>query len=196
MTRLPSVLLPGELPLAELCAARLDGELIALDEAFLVADLPLGPAERGAALLAVLPSGTVADRRSAAWVHGATADPPSVHSASIDRRNRLHPPLLSRLRFHEVRLGPGDTVTRGGCPVTSPVRTLIDLARTRDECEDELLRSLARVTKTSLEELLLRLEPARPVVAGRRIALERLTTALSAAQTTERAGADQPALTR
>ncbi|QHC66538.1 hypothetical protein GSU68_08100 [Rathayibacter sp. VKM Ac-2759] len=186
MTRLPSVLLPGSetlpgrLPLTELCAARLDGELIAVDEAYLVADLPLGPAERGAALLAVLPRGTVADRRSAAWVHGASVDPPPVHSASIDRRHRLHPPVLSRIRYHEVRLADDDVVIVGGCSVTTPERTLVDLARTRGECDDALLRALAAATGVTLDRLLERLRPeGRPAVAGRRIAVDRLSTALA-----------------
>ncbi|MWV49759.1 hypothetical protein GRS96_10795 [Rathayibacter sp. VKM Ac-2803] len=190
MTRLPSVLLPGHLPLAELCAARLDGELIAIDEGYLVADLPLGPAERAAALLAVLPRGTVADRRSAAWIHGATIDPPRIHSASIDRRNRLHPPVLSRVRYHEVRLTDADVLVIGGCLVTTPERTLIDLARTRGECDDALLRALAAATGTSLPELLERLRPgAGPTVAGRRIAEDRLRTALGTAD-----GSESPAV--
>lgn len=180
MTRLPSVLLPGELPLAELCAARLDGELIAVDEGFLVADLPLGPAERASALLAVLPAGTVADRASAAWVHGATADPPRLHSASIDRRHRLHPPVLSRVRFHEVRMKDADVVVLGGCPVTSPERTLIDLARARGGCDAELLRALAAATRTTLAGVLSRLDDG-VALSGRRVASERLTAALDPA---------------
>ncbi|MDY0912080.1 type IV toxin-antitoxin system AbiEi family antitoxin [Rathayibacter festucae] len=177
MTRLPSVLIPGQLPLAELCAARLDGEVVALDEGFLLADLPLGPAERGAALLAVVPRGTVADRLSAAWVHGAMPAAPPVHSASIDRRNRLHPPMLARVRFHEVRLTDEDVTVLGGCSVTTPERTLIDLARTRGSCGDGLLRALAAATATPLERVLERLDGGAPV-SGRRIALQRLTGAL------------------
>lgn len=192
MTRLPSVLLPGELPLAELCAARLDGELIALDEAFLVADLPLGPAQRGSALLAVLPRGAVADRASAAWVHGATPEPPAVHSASIDRRHRLHPPVLARVRFHEVRLTDADVVELGGCPVTSPARTLIDLARVGPGCDPALIRSLAAATGTTLADVLATLESGAPV-AARRIACARLTSALSAPPSV---ASGQPALTR
>ncbi|WKK71205.1 type IV toxin-antitoxin system AbiEi family antitoxin [Rathayibacter oskolensis] len=141
---------------------------------------PLGPAERGAALLAVLPRGTVADRRSAAWVHGASVDPPPVHSASIDRRHRLHPPVLSRIRYHEVRLADDDVVIVGGCSVTTPERTLVDLARTRGECDDALLRALAAATGVTLDRLLERLRPeGRPAVAGRRIAVDRLSTALA-----------------
>ncbi|TCL83858.1 MULTISPECIES: type IV toxin-antitoxin system AbiEi family antitoxin [unclassified Rathayibacter] len=178
MTRLlPSVLLPGQLPLAELCAARLDGEVVALDEGFLLADLPVGPAERGAALRAVVPAKAVADRLSAAWVHGTMPAAPAVHSASIDRRNRLHPPMLARVRFHEVRLTDEDVVLLGGCSVTTPERTLIDLARTRSTCDDDLLRSLAAVTGVSLERVLERLDSGPPV-SSRRIALLRLTTAL------------------
>lgn len=179
MTRLPSVLLPGELPLAELCAARLDGELIAVDEGFLVADLPLGPPERASALLGLLPRGTVADRASAAWVHGATPRAPAIHSASIDRRHRLHPPVLSRVRFHEVRMRDADVVVLGGCPVTTPERTLIDLARARGGSDPALLRSLAHATGTSLEGVLARLEES-VALSSRRIAAERLSAALGA----------------
>lgn len=180
MTRLPSVLLPGHLPLAELCAARLDGELRALDEGFVLCDLPTGAPERGAALLAVLPRGTVADRSSAAWVHGATTEPPALHSASIDREHRLRPQPRARVRFHEVRLPAADVVSIGGCPVTTPVRTLIDLTRVPDACDDSLLRSLAQTTATALEDVLAALEAAGSAVAGRRIAERRLTAALGA----------------
>lgn len=186
--RLPAVLLPGYLPLAELCAARLDGELVGLDEGFLVADLPLGVPERLAALAAVLPQGAVADRLSAAWVHGALHDPPQVHSASVDRRRRLRPPLTSRLRCHEVLLDDGDVLVSDGIAVTTAVRTLIDLARTVGG--ESLIRSVALATRTELEAVLARLGNGGPVAAPHRIE-RRLRAALSP----EPLGA-QPALTR
>ncbi|PPH99200.1 hypothetical protein C5C95_07360 [Rathayibacter sp. AY1B7] len=186
--RLPSVLLPGHLPLAELCAARLDGELVALDEGFLVADLPLGASERAASLRSLLPRGAVADRLSAAWVHGATHGPPPVHSASIDRRKRRQAPSNPRLRCHEVLLDEDDVVLLGGAPVTSPARTLIDLARTEDA--GAILRALSRSTRTGLDAVLARLEEGS-AVAARRIVGRRLRAALG-----EAPPVDQPAFTR
>jgi hypothetical protein len=187
--RLPSVLLPGDLPLAELCAARLDGELVAIDEGFLVADLPLGPPERAAALRSMLPPPAVADRLTAAWVHGALRDPPRLHSASIDRRRRIRPPSTPRLRCHEVLLGPEDAALLGGTAVTTPVRTLIDLARSDGGAD--VLRSLAAATGTALPEVLARLS-AGPAVSGSRIVERRLRLALGGPGPP---GA-QPALTR
>ncbi|KZX21268.1 hypothetical protein [Rathayibacter tanaceti] len=186
--RLPSVLVPGDLPLAELCAARLDGELIAVDEGFLLADLPLGAAERAASLAALLPRGVVADRLSAAWVHGALLVPPRMHSAAIDRRKRLRPPATTRLRCHEVLLGDGDVVVLSGTSVTTPVRTLIDLARTEED--PRTLRALSRASRTGLDRLLDRLASG-PTIAGRRIVERRLRTALESAPP-----GDQPAFTR
>ncbi|MHC2186028.1 hypothetical protein ACVLV4_001675 [Rathayibacter agropyri] len=186
--RLPAVLLPGHLPLAELCAARLDGEVVGLDEGFLVADLPLGVPERLAALAAILPRGAVADRLSAAWVYGALHDPPQVHSASVDRRHRLRPPLSSRLRCHEVLLDDGDVLVHNDTAVTTAVRTLIDLARTVGG--ESLIRAVALATQTGLEAVLARLENGGPVAAPHRIE-RRLRAALSPAPP----GA-QPALTR
>ncbi|AND16319.1 hypothetical protein A6122_1172 [Rathayibacter tritici] len=186
--RLPTVLLPGHLPLAELCAARLDGELIALDEAFLVADLPIGAPERAAALGSLLPQGSVADRLSAAWVHGALRDPPRVHSASIDRRRRLQPPTSARLCCHEVLLDEADVVQLGGTLVTSAVRTMIDLART--EGDGRVLQALSRSTRTGLHPVLQRLEDG-PGVAGRRIVERRLRAALGSTPP-----GDQPPFTR
>ncbi|ALS58026.1 type IV toxin-antitoxin system AbiEi family antitoxin [Rathayibacter toxicus] len=175
MARLPSVLLPGEFSVAELCAARLDGQVVPLDEGFLISDLPLGPTERAASLVALLPSGTVADRTSAAWVHGALEFPPRIHSASIDRRRRLHPPQLVRVRFHEVRLTDADITVLGNCAVTTPERTLIDLARTAGD--NALLRMLAMTTTTSLDRVLDHLiNGAR--IGGRRQVEARLRAAL------------------
>ena len=78
MARLPAVLDTHDLPLAELCAARLDGELVAIDDGWTPLDEPDLPALRAAVTALRAPRSLVIERMSAAWVHGALAAPPPV----------------------------------------------------------------------------------------------------------------------
>lgn len=69
---------------------------------------------------------------TAAWVHGAGDRPPHLHHVqrAVSRRIRVsaHP----RVRFHDSALDPADTVDIAGIAVTTPLRTLSDLARGTD----------------------------------------------------------------
>lgn len=64
-----------DLPLAELCAARLDGELVAIGTGWCPVDEPDLPSLRAAAVAPRLPAPLIVERRSAAWVHGALPSP-------------------------------------------------------------------------------------------------------------------------
>lgn len=170
-----------DLPLAELSAARLDGELFALDECFSVCDLPVGRVERAHAVAAVIPRRGIADRLSAAWVHGAREDPPAVHSVAVDARDRSYVPFSQRYTFREVVLGPEDVQLIGGHPVTTPLRTLADLARTAEAWSPRdapMLRALADAAGTSAAVCLAYLAAA-PRLPGKRVAAARIREALS-----------------
>lgn len=127
--RLPRVLTTLDLPEAELTAARLDGELFALDECYWPIDTFEGPAERAASLAAILPPRLIAERMTAAWVFGATAVPPSPLQLCVDTAARFQSTALSRADVREVVLGPGDVIRIGPLAVTSAARTILDIAR-------------------------------------------------------------------
>jgi hypothetical protein len=128
--RLAPVLSVLDLPLAELCSARLDGEVYEVDACYCPVDELASPWLRAAALAAQVPSRLIAERSTAAWVHGAVRTPPRTHEYCVDTVARCHPPALRNVRIREVVLDDRDTVVLAGLRVTTPLRTLCDIART------------------------------------------------------------------
>ena len=142
MTRLSSVLSARDLPLAELHALRLDGQLTALDECFIPVDQPAGLAERARSLALHCDGRLIVEQHSAAWVWGALPQPPTRHElcASMGARSRsVHP---RRLLVREVVIGPADYVQIAGVRVTTPLRTAGDLARFAERFDPDLVERL------------------------------------------------------
>ncbi|TQL70688.1 uncharacterized protein DUF559 [Nocardioides albertanoniae] len=89
------------------------------------------PATRAAALVSVVSSHQVISDRSAAWVHGIDAfslteeaQPPPVETCAVRGHTRTRRPGTDgRTRD----LVPDDIVVLGGVPVTTPLRTALDL---------------------------------------------------------------------
>ncbi|MET0933567.1 MAG: type IV toxin-antitoxin system AbiEi family antitoxin [Mycetocola sp.] len=134
MDRIPTVLTPATLPPAELTAARLDGELFAVDEGWVCADEPDRSEVRVAALAALLPvSGSVGRLvmmgLTAAWLYGATDAPPARHEVCSRIDERASPPLPRRFLVRERALADADECAVGCLRVTTPARTAFDLAR-------------------------------------------------------------------
>lgn len=129
MTRLSTVLSPADLPLPELYAARLDGELFGIDECFCPVDQAPGMEHRGAALAAVSPDRLIAEQHSAAWIWGALDHPPAPHQFCASIGARVRPALSKRLLVREVVIDDESIVSIGGMLVTTVLRTIIDLAR-------------------------------------------------------------------
>lgn len=134
---LPPVLSQSDLPLAELHAARLDGELFAIDECFGPVDVAEQSALRAASLAALLPPRLIAEQRTAAWVLGAMLDPPARHQLCVDTRARYRCADAPRFSVREVVLDDGETVVIGGLRLTTPLRTALDLARFCDPFGDD-----------------------------------------------------------
>ena len=87
-----SVLSPGPLPLAQLHAARLDGELFTVDERFSPVDEVETAWLRARALRSVAGSRMIAELDSAMWVHGLLALPPvDPHHVRLSVRPRQIP---------------------------------------------------------------------------------------------------------
>jgi len=114
---------------AELTSARLDGDLVELGEAFLPADAVETPELRAASLRSFLPDTLAATRTTAAWVHGAIAEAPVRHCVQRMSATRLHHVRGARLDYRESLLAADAVIRVGGVWVTTPERTLADLAR-------------------------------------------------------------------
>lgn len=128
ITLLGSLLTDRDLPAAELCCAKLDGEVVAVGEGWSPVDLPVGEAVRAQAAALLVPPRVIAERMTAAWVFGLVPEP-TRHHFCVDARTRAHVPPSSRIQLREVNCTTDDTVTLGGFRVTTPLRTVVDLAR-------------------------------------------------------------------
>jgi hypothetical protein len=129
-----SVLTPATLPTAELSAARLDGELFAVDEFWVCADEPDRPELRATALATLLPRSTAVGRLvmmglTAAWLLGATDAPPWRHEVCSRSDARATLRLPPRFLLRELLVNDDEECRIGGLRVTTPARTAFDLAR-------------------------------------------------------------------
>ncbi len=134
---LGNLLTARDLPVAELCCARLDGELVAVGEGWTPVDLPVGEAVRAEAAALLVPPRVIAERMTAAWIFGIVPEP-TRHHFCVDARSRAHVPPSSRLQLREVNCSLDNTMVLGGLRVTTPLRTVTDLAR-HGGVEGELL---------------------------------------------------------
>jgi len=127
---LTSVLSPADLPLAELTAARLDGELYGLADCYCPVDVTADAAVRAAALRAELPhERLIAEQHSAAWIWGALDQSPRPHRLAAAIGARVGRRSSSWMRVREVVIASDDLVETGGLGVTRPLRTALDLLR-------------------------------------------------------------------
>lgn len=141
MARLPLVLGTDDLPIAELCAARLDGELFAIDDGWAPVDEPDLPAFRAAVIALRVPRSLVIERLSAAWVHGGLAVPPGVAQFCVPLSSRIAVISDRRAVVREVRIDDAEIVEYGRVRCTSVVRTGFDLLR-EPSVDDELVEDV------------------------------------------------------
>ena len=127
--RLPSVLSAHDLPAPELYAARLDGDLFAIDACFCPVDEIEQPRHRAAALRADLSERLAAEQLSAAWVWGALDAPPAHHQFCVATGARVSHSPARWMTLREVVIDDAEIVDLDGALVTSPTRTVVDLAR-------------------------------------------------------------------
>lgn len=178
MPRLPDVLSPADLPLAELHAARLTGELYPIGGCFAPVDLPELRSVRAEVIARQAPARFIADGLTAAWVWGAVATPPPRLQFCIDIRYR-HRQTTTRFALREVVIDVGEIAVVGSALVTSPARTMLDIARDGaldDEAAIGHLGALAECTRTPLQDVL-----ARVVGSGARSHMRRARSRLESA---------------
>ncbi|MFJ8893914.1 hypothetical protein ACIRCZ_04965 [Leifsonia sp. NPDC102414] len=123
---LPRLFRPDVLPLAELMALCLDGQLYRVGDSFATLDTPDSAALRAAAFASSAPSHVIADRGTAAWIHGARAAPSHRPQVCVDARSRggrIPPEFDGR----QTTLSRGDVQLIDEARVTSPARTALDL---------------------------------------------------------------------
>ncbi|HEX3360891.1 MAG TPA: type IV toxin-antitoxin system AbiEi family antitoxin domain-containing protein, partial [Solirubrobacterales bacterium] len=100
----------------------------------------------GRCLAAVLARpGAVASHKTAAWIYGLLRSRPGTIHLTAPTRQRAKRDFV----VHFARLVPEDVRTMNGIPVTSPARTVLDLA------PDESLRDLGRLLRRADDNELL-----------------------------------------
>ncbi|GAB3578862.1 hypothetical protein GCM10027406_15850 [Leifsonia lichenia] len=123
---LPRLFRPDVLPIAELMALCLDGQLYRVGDSFATLDTPDSAALRAAAFAASAPAHVIADRGTAVWIHGARASPSHRPQVCVDARSRggrIPPEFDGR----QTTLSRGDVQRIDAARVTSPARTALDL---------------------------------------------------------------------
>jgi hypothetical protein len=161
-------------------AARLDGELFPLAAGHCPVDAVETPALRLAAALAGRPERYIAELGTAAWVWGARLDPPDTLELCVQSGARSRPASAPHVTVRELGLTEQEVCRLDGRGVTSPVRTAVDLARSRDvfsPIDADSVRELSRVGRFDLADCLAAMETRRNLPDKRRAA-ERLRDAL------------------
>jgi len=138
MAKLPNVLSIDDLSLAELCAARIDGELMPIGDGWAPVDEPDLPSLRAAAVALRAPRALVVERRSAAWVHGALDAPPMLAQFCVPRTARVALVSAPRVVVREVAIEPDEIIEFPFARCTNVVRTGFDLLREHAEDDGEV----------------------------------------------------------
>ena len=155
----PPLIDTNVLPMVELLALCLDGHLYRVGDAFATPEMPDGPELRARAFALSAPGWAIADRGSAAWIHGTRSSPPPVPQVCVPpkRRGRASSPMIDP-SHRGVR--PDEVVTFGATRVTSPLRTAVDLVclpgvfDAGRALEVRHLLALARVTPAEFDDQL------------------------------------------
>lgn len=196
MARLPSVLGTDDLPLAELCAARIDGDLFAIDEGWAPVDEPDLPSLRAAVVALRVSRSLIIERLSAAWVHDALDAAPRTAQFCVPHRSRIAAIADRRVAIREVVLADDEVIDLGGVRCTTPARTAFDLLRETSLRDADSERIVARLLapRPRLEgQIRDRLDRAKRMPHRTR-AILRLDHAVEAMSTSD--GPIQPSLTR
>ena len=184
MTKLAPVLTRADLPLAELSAARLDGELYCVDDGYSPVDIPCGPHERAASIAAYCQGRLMAEQRTAAWVWGALDLPPARHELCASLGARARPAFPIRTVVREVVIDREEYAMVGGIAVTTPLRTIVDLARfspSFGEMEAGIVARLAAANSITLDRCRAEMD-SRTNLPNKRRAVKRLEAVWAASR--------------
>jgi hypothetical protein len=145
---------------AELSAARLDGHLVELGDAYIPADAVETRELRAGSLRVLLGDVLAATHLTAAWIHGALSEPPSPHTVQRAVGRRIHHTKTSGIRLHyrDPAIDPADLRLIGGVWVTNAARTLADLSRVDETGHTQAARELADASPGLIDEAVAWLE--------------------------------------
>lgn len=181
MSSLAPVLSPADLSWVELQAARLDGDVYELADGFCLIGELEGPRHRALAVLGARSPRLIAELATAAWIWGA-APAPARPTFSVTPEARARLAHDQRTSVREVVYLDDDLVAFGSVRVTSPLRTVLDLARAAEfgDRDAATVVRLAALGGLGLDACLASLA-ARAGLPAKRRAAERLTAALRGA---------------
>jgi hypothetical protein len=175
--RLSPVLAATDLNPIELQAARIDGEVYDLAGAFCLIGELESPRHRARAVLGARSPRLIAELRTAAWIWGAVDEPERLEFAvAPDARVRTAP--AHDLVVREVVYEPADVIMLDGCRVTTPLRTIIDLARFAEPFDPPTVARLAAIAGLNRDDCLISLAGRHGIPAKRR-ARDNLSVALT-----------------
>lgn len=93
---------------------------------------PVDSVVRAQAAASLIPEGArgkvAFGRRTAAWIYGCALPPARLSLLADHRRRTTALRSVTDAVMHEVALGPMDVASVGGVPVTTPLRTALDVA--------------------------------------------------------------------
>ncbi len=194
MSRLPSLLSADDLPLAELCALRIDGEVMALPAGWAPIDEPDRPEQRARSVRLAVGRDVIAARMTAAWVHGAIPAAPPVPQVCVRIGARRGNDPTVRCELSELQLDEAEVVRWGPAAATTPERTAFDLLRSAPDLPAHGAAAFRLLADAGigLAEFRARVD-ARRRLPGKRIVLARVAEALARA---DDPASRQPSLTR
>jgi len=127
----------------------LDGELWRTGMVLCPADAPDDALSRVTLASIACPPGIAFVRLGAAWIWRCLDSPPQRWGVTSVGRSRLTTMPQEQYAGCDVRFRPGDLVSMGDVYVSTPARTLVDIARYEDERPEseiiDVLRRLLRV---------------------------------------------------
>ena len=115
-------------------------------------------ARRAGSLAETLGETLAATHLSAAWVHGGLPSPPSRHTVQRAVPRRIHVRPDRRVVYRDLQVPADDLQLIGGVLVTTPERTLADLARVGDDEHTAAARLLTDVDTDAADRAIARLE--------------------------------------
>lgn len=191
--RISAVLSSSDLPTEELQVGVLDGELMRVGGAFCAVDTIVVCEHRARAVAVEVPKYAIAERLTAAWIYGALGVQPHRLQLCVTIAANIRPLSSARCVFREVVISDSEILEIGGFPVTTPLRTALDLARIDVEFSNstaDVIRYLATLGQGfSIVDCHSAISSRRNL-PNKRLALDRLSDTLSNIRRT------QPALTR
>lgn len=135
-----------DMSVAELTAMVIDGELQSLADSYCPIDWPTDEQARLAMALPSATSSFVLIGLGAAWVWGCRDRPPTTWEIAPLQRVRTTPRLPARTVVRDVRWKQHDVVILGNRRVTTPGRTILDIARYETRVDErDLLLVLAQL---------------------------------------------------